>query len=150
VQQPVTYSIIPGKADAQVTYQVSEDGVIVEVRSQSGIGNAQLFQIGGGVPTSLAIRVYLKGLEQLTFEYPGITIMVSVSTHDKSVSESVSVKGGVNQPIGPDSPYWIPVKIVAADTTIPLKDGYFEAQAPKDFFEAASRELTLRWVDFYR
>ena len=33
---------------------------------------------------------------------------------------------------------------------VPLKDGYFPVQAPKDFIEAAIREFTLRWVDFYR
>jgi hypothetical protein len=96
------------------------------------------------------MRLYLKGLEQLTFQYPGATVMAFVSSHDGSVSESVSVKGGAEQPIGPDSPYWMAVKIVAADTAIPLKDGYFEVQAPQDFLAAASREFALRWVDFYR
>ncbi len=150
VSQPVTYSVAPGKDDARVTYQASGGDVTVEVRSPSGIGNAHLSQTGGSTPTSVTIRLYLKGLEQLTFEYPGATVMASVSTHDGSVSESVSVNGGADQPIGPDSPYWMAVKIVAADTAIPLKDGYFEAQAPKDFFATASREFALRWVDFYR
>jgi hypothetical protein len=44
----------------------------------------------------------------------------------------------------------MPVKIIATDTTIPLKDGYFEAQASQNFFEAETREFTLHWVDFYR
>ena len=140
----------PGKDDAQVTYQVSGGDVAVEVRSPSGIGSAQFVQTGGGTPTSLTMRLYLKGLEQLTFQYPGATVMASVSSHDGSVSESVSVKGGAEQPIGPDSPYWMPVKISTTDTSIPLKDGFFEVQAPKDFLATVSREFTLQWVDFYR
>jgi hypothetical protein len=42
------------------------------------------------------------------------------------------------------------VTINAADSTIPLKDGYFGVQAPKAFLTSASREFTLHWVDFYR
>ncbi len=96
------------------------------------------------------MRLSLKGLEEFTFQYPGATVTAAVSSHDGSVSENVSVKGGAAQPIDPDSAYWMPVKISAADTSIPLKDGHFEVQAPKDFLATASREFTLHWVDFYR
>ena len=148
--QPITYSVTPGKEDAAVTYQVNGGDVTVDVRSKSGIGSAQLAQTDGIAPTSLTMRLYLKGLEQFTFEYPAATVIAAVSSHDGSVSETVSVQGGAAQPIGPDSPYWMPVKIGAADTSIPLKDGHFEVQAPRDFLATASREFTLHWVDFYR
>jgi hypothetical protein len=148
--EPITYTVTPGKEDAVVSYQVSGRDVAVEIRSQSGIGSAQLSQTGGAAPTSVTMLLYLKGLEQFVFEYPGATVTAAVSSHDGSVSESVSIKGGAAQPIGPDSVYWMPVKINAADTSIPLKDGHFEVQAPKDFLATASRELALRWVDFYR
>ena len=148
--QPITYSVTPGKEDAAVTYQVNGGDVMVDVRSESGIGSAQLAQTGGIAPTSLTMRLYLKGLEQFTFQYPAATVTAAVSSHDGSVSESVTIQGGAAQPIGPDSPYWMPVKIGAADTSIPLQDGYFQVQAPKAFIEAASREFTLHWVDFYR
>ena len=148
--QPVTYNVTPGKEDAAVTYQVNGGDVMVDVRSQSGIGSAQLAQTGGPAPTSVTMRLHLKGLEQFTFQYPAATVTASVSSHDGSVSESVSLEGGAAQPIGADSPYWMPVKISATDPSIPLKDGYFEVQAPKDFITSASREFTLHWVDFYR
>ena len=124
-RQPITYAVTPGKEDATVTYQVNGGDVTVDVRSKSGIGSAQLTQTGGIAPTSLTMRLYLKGLEQFTFQYPAATVTAAVSSHDGSVSESVSVKGGAEQPIGPDSPYWMPVKISAADTSIPLQDGHF-------------------------
>ena len=148
--QPITYNVTPGKEDATVTYQVNGGDVMVDVRSKSGIGSAQLDQTGGDAPTSVTMRLYLKGLEQFTFQYPAATVTAAVSSHDGSVSESVTIQGGAAQPIGPDSPYWMPVKIGAADTSIPLQDGYFETQAPKDFLTSASREFALRWVDFYR
>ena len=148
--QPVTYDVAPGKEDAVVTYQVNGGDVMVDVRSKSGIGSAQLAQTGGAAPTSLTMRLYLKGLEQFTFQYPAATVTAAVSSHDGSVSESVTIQGGAAQPIGPDSPYWMPVTINATDPSIPLKDGFFAVQAPKDFLATASREFTLRWVDFYR
>ena len=148
--QPITYSVTPGKEDAAVIYQVNGGDVTVDVRSQSGIGSAQLAQTGGSAPTSLTMRLYLKGLEQFTFQYPAATVTVAVSSHDGSVSESVSLEGGASQPISPDSPYWMPVKINATDPSIPLQDGYFEILASKDFLTSASREFTLHWVDFYR
>jgi hypothetical protein len=148
--QPVTYNVAPGKEDAEVTYQVSSGDVTIEVRSQSGIGSAQLAQTGGPAPTSVMMRLYLKGLEQFTFEYPAATVTAEVSSHDGSVSESVSIQSGAAQAIDPSSPYWMTVTINAADPTIPLKDGYFGVQAPKAFLTSASREFFLRWVDFYR
>jgi hypothetical protein len=148
--QPITYSVTPGKEDATVAYQVNGGDVTVDVRSGSGIGGAQLAQTGGTAPTSLTMHLYLKGLEQFTFRYPAATVTAAVASHDGAVSESVTIQGGAAQPIGPDSPYWMPVKIGAADTSIPLQDGYFQIQAPRTFIEAASREFTLHWVDFYR
>jgi hypothetical protein len=148
--QPITYRVTPGKEDATVTYQVNGGAVMVDVRSKSGIGSAQLAQTGGPAPTSVTMRVYLKGLEQFTFQYPAAAVTAAVSSHDGSVSESVSLQGGAAQPISADSPYWMPVTINASDPSIPLKDGFFQVQAPKAFIEAASREFVLNWVDFYR
>jgi len=133
-----------------VSYQGSGRDVTIEVRSRSGIGSAQLFQTGGPAPTSVTIPLYLKGLEEFTFQYPAATVTASVSSHDGAVSETVSLGGGATQPIGPDSPFWMPVTIQAADHAIPLADGYFEVRAPGDFLATGSREFTLRWVDFYR
>jgi hypothetical protein len=146
----ITYSVTPGKDDAEVSYQASGGDVTVEVRSKSGIGSAQLVRTSGPAPASVMIRLHLKGLEQLVFEYPGATVTAAVSSHDGSVSESVSLQGGAAQPIGADSPYWMAVKINGVDPSIPLEDGYFQVEAPKAFLDAASREFTLRWVDFYR
>ena len=148
--QPITYNVTPGKEDAAVAYQVNGGDVTVDVHSESGIGSAQLTQTGGDAPTSVTMRLYLKGLEQFTLQSPAATVTAAVSSHDGSVSESVTIQGGTAQPIGPDSPYWMLVKISAADTSIPLQDGYFQVQAPTAFIEAASREFTLHWVDFYR
>jgi len=148
--QPITYRVTPGKEDATVTYQVNGRDVVVDVYSQSGIGSAEMTQTGGPAPASVTMRLHLKGLEQFTFRYPAAAVTASVSSHDGSVSESVSIQSGAAQAIDPSSPYWMTVTINATDPSIPLKDGYFEVWAPKDFLTSASREFTLHWVDFYR
>lgn len=147
---PITYTVTPGKQDAGVAYQANGRAVTLEVRSSSGIGSAQLNQTAGPAPTSLVMRLYLKGLEEFTFQYPDATIVASISSHDGAVSETVAVRGGAAQHIGPDSPYWLTVTVNAAEHRIPLQDGYFEVQAPKSFLTSGSPDFTLRWVDFYR
>jgi len=148
--QPITYSVTPGKEDAAVTYQAISRDVVVDVSSQSGIGSAEMTQTGGPAPASVTMRLHLKGLEQFTFPYAAAAVTAPVSSHDGSVSESVSIQSGAAQAIDPSSPYWMTVTINATDPSIPLKDGYFEVWAPKDFLTSASREFTLHWVDFYR
>jgi hypothetical protein len=33
---------------------------------------------------------------------------------------------------------------------IPLEEGYFEIEAPSDFFTGEYDEFAISWVDFYR
>jgi hypothetical protein len=33
---------------------------------------------------------------------------------------------------------------------LPLKDGYFEINLPRAFFEGSPKEITMGWIDFYR
>ena len=148
--QPVTYRVTPGSADARVTYQVRGSDTIVDIRSQTGIGSAQFAQTGGAAPGSLILQLHLKGLEGLDFGYPDATVRVSVSSHDGTVHETVSIEGAAEQSLEPDSPYWMDVKIVAADKTIPLQDGYFTVRAPGSFLTGAKHDFIVRWVDFYR
>jgi hypothetical protein len=46
------------------------------------------------------------------------------------------------------------IKMVGGDgkptKNIPLKDGYFEMQLPRAFFEDNPKSITANWIDFYR
>ena len=146
---PVSYRVTPGSADTQVTYQVTGGDLVAEIHCPSGIGSAQFVRTGGA-PEALVLRLHLRGLEGLTFEYPGATVKVFVSSQDGAVGESVSVAGGAETPLEPGSPYWMDVKIEAADKSIPLHDGAFIVLAPTAFLTAERQDFTVRWVDFYR
>jgi hypothetical protein len=47
-------------------------------------------------------------------------------------------------------PYHTEVRIVGGNGKIPLKGGYFEVPLPAKLFERNPKEITLRWIDFYR
>ena len=148
--QPITYTVTASRDDIQADYSVQVSDVLIDIRSQGGIGSVQFTQESGPAPRSVTMRLYLKGLEESRFQYADVTVTASVSSHDGSVQEGVSVQDGPEQPLQPDSPYWMDVQIVAEDPSIPLKDGYFGIQAPRDFLSSGSRNFTLSWVDFYR
>jgi hypothetical protein len=62
--------------------------------------------------------------------------------------------GKEDAPLDAQSPYWIEIRTVGRDgnlaKTIPLKDGYFEMQLPKAFFDGNPKAITMNWIDFYR
>jgi hypothetical protein len=46
------------------------------------------------------------------------------------------------------------IKILDKDSeptkTIPLKEGYFEIELPRKFFEGNPKSFKVEWIDFYR
>ena len=65
--------------------------------------------------------------------------------------ESVT-ENGEAQLISEDSPYYMPIRIESENSElgIPLEDGYFEIDAPVDFFAGAYDGFAISWIDFYR
>jgi hypothetical protein len=146
---------IPPKPEAEVntpaegvTVTRSGSPIVVDVYSETGIGTGE-----AALPrraTAAVIRIHLRGLEDLRFRYPGVEVMVSVNSSDGAIRESASVGGGPAQELGADSPYWMPLRVVSADPSIPLKNGYFELDTPSDFWTAGQLAFQLSWIDFYR
>jgi len=154
-----------GRPEQQPTYSVSVDGAgnrvvpnslgsetLFDVRSETGIGSADVEQTAGESPTKILIRLYLSGLEEFDFEYDGTVVIVSVSSHgDQAVSERMRTAGSGEIPIGPESPYSMPVRAVAGPTSSSGgSTGYFEVQAPQDYIQGKHRAFSMRWIDFYR
>jgi len=150
--RPPSYRISVSGSGDQVTAQFNGPETVFEVRSESGIGSAQVEQISGEPPTKIVIRLFLNGLEEFDFGYDDTRIVVSVSSHgDNAVSQSLLRDGSGETAVGPDSPYWMPVQVV----TDPLSGGQkptgaFEVQAPQDYIQGKHRAFSMRWIDFYR
>jgi hypothetical protein len=154
-----------GRPEQQPTYSISVDGAgnrvvphslgsetLFDVRSETGIGSADVEQTSGESPTKNLIRLYLGGLEEFDFEYDGTVVIISVSSHgDQIVSERVRTAGSEEIPIGPGSPYSMTVRAVAGPASGDRSStGYFEVQAPQDYILGKHRAFSMRWIDFYR
>lgn len=138
------------QAGDAVTVTVTGRDMVLDIRSETGIGRAEVEQTAGAAPHSLTLRFHLKGLEDLRLTYAGVQVAVHVSSlKDGGVREEMGPPGGEAQPIGPDSPYWMPVRLPDGQR-IPLTEGYIEVAAPRAFLDGDARDFSLRWIDFYR
>ena len=147
-----SYRISVGESGDQVTAQSNGPETLIEVRSETGIGSAEVEQISGESPSKVLIRLFLNGLEEFDFAYDDTRVVVSVSSHgDNGVSQSLLRPGSSETSIGPDSPYWMPVQVVTDPVSGSQKPtGAFEVQAPQDYIQGKYRAFSMRWIDFYR
>ncbi len=133
-----------------VSVTVEGRAVMLDICSAKGIGSAAIEQTAGPAPETLVLRFHLAGLEGLRFAYEDTVVNVQVSSLEAGgVSQEAQLPGEENKIIGPDSPYWMAVRIPDGQT-IPVRDGYIEVSAPRAFFERGASRFTLRWIDFYR
>jgi hypothetical protein len=153
------------RPEQQREYSISVDGngnrvvphsdgpeTLFDVMSETGIGSAAVEQTSGESPAKILIRLHLSGLEEFDFEYGDTTVTVSVSSHgDQKVSERMRAAGSGEIPIGPESPYSMPVRVVTSSGSgSGSATGYFEVQAPQDYIQGQQRAFSMRWIDFYR
>jgi hypothetical protein len=150
--QQSNYSIsVDGDGNRVVPHE-AESETLFEVRSETGIGSAAVEQTSGAAPAKILIRLYLAGLEEFDFEYGETVVTLSVSSHgDQAVTERLRTAGSGEIPIGPESPYSMPVRVVTTpDSNSQSPIAYFEVQAPQDYIQGQHRAFSIRWIDFYR
>ncbi len=122
------------------------------IKSPSGISQLAIERTDDKWPDAVALRLRFTGLEFFQATNGKITLNASVSTQDRKVRLWKDGKEGT--PLDAKSPYWMQFRMIGGDgkpsEAIPLKDGYFEMQLPKAFFEGNPKSITLDWIDFYR
>jgi hypothetical protein len=154
--QPAAEVTVTQAENAQINAEWRGDVLIVDVRSKTGIGSAQVSLPPDAAQRDLILRMHLRGLENLTFSYAAGTVQVAVaSSGEPLVRESFAPAAEVTaQPIARGSAQWMNVGILsnnpAATPSIPLEDGHFDVSAPPDFLSGGHTDFTLSWVDFYR
>lgn len=152
IQPPVFTVTAAGEGD-EVTVSLEGETAIIDVHSQSGIGQATVELVSGEMPQKIILRLHLKGLERFRLAYDQTVITAQVSsTGGGAMVQTVVSPNGEETPIASDSPFWLDSRIVSDQTppTIPLDQGYFELSLPQDFLTAGHRAFTMRWIDFYR
>lgn len=133
---------IASPADAgTITYTFQDERVWFEILSERGIGSARITQTAGAAPNQITLRLYLKGLEHFKFSFDNQSVEIEIPTSgDHTPRESVE----------PDSPLYMPVKIVSQDNAYPIQNGYIEIELPRAYYESRAREFSIEWIDFYR
>jgi hypothetical protein len=135
--------------------QVASDGerVVVEVWSGTGIGHAHVERIDGKRTREVLLRLHLQGLERLRVDYGKVVELSLSSTAPYTWSCTLVSGGSTVGEVDADSPYWMPVRLVAADGglgRIPLREGTIEVGLPRDVLAGKSRSFDFDWIDFYR
>ena len=123
----------------------SPEGLVIDIYSETGIGETSVLVPTMSESTPMVIRLHLRGLEGWRFVYEDTSIIGSVGTGDGSVSESVQSGDALDTPIDEASPYWMAVAHVEGEA-----GGYYELRLPDAFIEREVSAFTISFVDFYR
>ncbi len=151
--------------DAQITPLRIGSALLLDIRSDTGIGGADVRLDAGLEVRDIVLRLHVRGLEQLTFGAPdGTVVTVSVPSSaavtalaagvELPLLQSLHTADGSDTPITRGHPWWMETGIVSDDPalapTIPLQNAHFEVTVPSAFLRADGRSFSLTWVDFFR
>jgi hypothetical protein len=158
--------VIPGKEDVQSEVTLQDSLTIIDISSESGIGNAEIRYPAQPQPETIVLRMHLGGLENLQIKGRESTIQASVSSIQPYLVRQSLITQGEESPIDRSSPYWLDITIVGSDPeesgSIPLRDGYFEVGLPAEVLRSENdtseepisnsdfESLVVSWIDFYR
>lgn len=150
-EQPEFVAAVAKEGDGVET-AVTPSSVTFDITSQTGIGSAEISLANGEWPETILIRLHLAGLESFEFAYSDVVVTASVSSGEGHRVMETAVQGETTHSVAEDSPFYMPVRIEteSGEASIPLKDGYFEIEAPADFLAGGYESFTIRWIDFYR
>lgn len=134
------YTAVPLKGDPVITFNTTDDQLLIDITSPTGIGSAAIEKASGPWPSPITIRLRVTGLESFKFRYADTVIEVSVSSQTNAVREEYTQPGATGV-TGPGDPYWL---AVISD------EDYFDLKAPADFLKNGESKFTIEWIDFYR
>lgn len=143
--------IVSQKNDAQLQVHGNAESVIIDIFSESGIGQAEFELLSPVMPKQLVMQFHLRGLEELRFGYGKTVITASLaSTGEHGIRQRLSRIGEEPvQVLTSNSPFWMKIRM-APHNPISVSKGYIAVEAPADFFVSGARQAAIHWTDFYR
>lgn len=146
------FKITTKRDDDKVEVAFAQGKTVISVHSPLGISQAIIQRSDNKWPTSVMLRLHLKGLENFKVTNGNVTLETALSTQNGKVR--LWKDNNEAQLLDARHPYGMDIRRVGKDgkpvKAIPLKDGYFEIQLPKALFEDHPNSITLNWIDFYR
>ena len=148
------FKITTRRPDDRIEVHSDPDTTVFAVRSPFGIGRADIERLGDRWPQAVALRLYLRGLEDFRISNGRVTLGAAASVREGKPQVRLWADGGEDTSLDEKSPLWTEIRILGDDgrpaTEIPLKGGYFEMTLPRALFEGNPKSITLNWIDFYR
>jgi hypothetical protein len=120
-----------------------------DITSDRGIDRAVIDRKAPQWPNQMVLRLHLKGLESLKVTCQQTTITWSISSTGDHSARTYRTIGDREQEIIESDPLYAKIKLVG-DSTIPLKNGYFELVLPQALFAGNPESIKCEWIDFYR
>lgn len=152
--------------DDTATIVEKTDRVVFRIRSSTGIGGASITRRGKAWPARVVVRLHVNGLESFQVSNEAtdevskklssnaITVHAAISSHPGVPSIRQWRNDDEHELLDQDSQYWMPIKLLDPAghraTQMPLRGGDIELHLPSILFADNPREITLRWIDFYR
>ena len=149
-----TFKITTKRDTDKVEVKFEKDQTVFSVHSPFGISQAVIERTQEKWSEGVVLRLHLNGLENFRASNGQVTLDAAVSSSDDRQRVRLWKDGKEDSPLDSKSPHWMAIRMVGGDGKpakgIPLKDGFFEMQLPKVFFEDNPKSITVNWIDFYR
>lgn len=136
-----TFGYTPLKGDPQVVFTTSNELVLIDVTSPTGIGSVAIEKTSGEWPPKVMIRLHVKGLENFKFTYGAKTVEAAVSSQNAQLVREVLAQAGKASTLSAGDPYWM---------SVTRGRGYFDIEVPADFLASGESKFTIEWIDYYR
>lgn len=136
-----TYRASAVKGNSRIAFTPSDDALLIDITSPSGIGSAAIEKTAGQWSGKIVMRLHVKGVERFKFQYGSGTIELIGSSKGDTAIREIYTQPGKMITVSPGDSYWIGVT--------PDK-GYFDLQVPADFLKSEENKFTIEWIDFYR
>lgn len=139
-----------GRADTRIRFLSEGYKTVIAITSRSGIDKATIKRESEKWPKSILVRLNLRGLESFTAGNEKVAVEWSVSSTEKNAKRVSLREGREELALDEKSPYHTEVRIGDAGGKGTIKLLYFEVPLPAKLFEENPKEISLRWIDFYR
>lgn len=146
VEDSSQFKITTKRENDKVEVQIENGRATFSIHSPFGISQAVIERTNQKWPNAVVLRLHLTGLENFKVTNGIVTLEAAVSSHDVRIWKD----DNEDSPLDSKSPYWMEIRIVGKDETMPPNDGYLEMELPTVLFEGNPKSFTAGWIDFYR
>lgn len=156
-EHPIRVEMVKSK-DSAVIHPADSGAdlqTVLEIRSESGIGECVIHCEANRWPDRMVLRFALRGMEQIVFRIGNRKWQGAVSSTDGEVRWSMQQADEPEQTLDPGHLDWCPIRVVIGSSTIPIRVPLEEAEqweikVPKRWLNENPESIRVAWIDFYR